>query len=139
MKGSTTNSELLEIFNRTPPKICRLLARTRNGLAPLTNQEIAAAAGLARSTIAQLSKRSSWDAVPLGTIMKFATGCGVNLLNAKARARVLLGQVRYIRRAKGPQRGMFNRLLPPTPGQSSTESVDQPFAQVSYATLPHTP
>jgi hypothetical protein len=112
VKSSTSNWELLELLNKASPKLCRLLARTPNGLAPKSNSQIARDAGLARSTVVQIYNRNTWNNVPLATIIKFATGCGVNLLNPNAKVQVLRKGAHYLKKANSSQRRLYDRLLP---------------------------
>lgn len=45
----------------------------------MTNQDIADAAGLARSTVMKLQTLECWDRVPVATMFAFAAACGVDL------------------------------------------------------------
>jgi hypothetical protein len=113
MRSNTSNFDLLKLLNRTPPWMCRLLARSRNGLKPLSNADIANKAGMARATVDKLNKRQSWDNIPMEIAFRFATACGVNLLNPRPRARVLCSQVNYMKAGTSAQRRMYARLLKP--------------------------
>jgi hypothetical protein len=95
-----------------PPFACRLLARDRRGWHGLTHRQLAERCGLARSTVAILSFRKTWNGLSVDVIQKFSTGCGVDLL-APNRA---IHQIRSLKKpflTKAPlaQRRFYLRLF----------------------------
>jgi hypothetical protein len=123
---------LLELVNRMPPAMCRCCARKNRGYAFLSTREMAALSGLARTTVAALSKKTTWEGVPVDTMVKFSLACGVNHLRARR-------QVEYIRRSKvvhmkysrGRQRKFFMdllRILSPSPPIQSLTPTLPPLA-----------
>lgn len=84
---------LLKIANRFPPCACRYLARKKHGHAPMSHRDLAAATGLSKTKVAELSLKRSWDGVPIDQVEVFARACGVDLLRPKR-------AVEYLRRAK---------------------------------------
>lgn len=103
---------LSEKLNRISPKLCRLIARKKNGFAPMTNTEIAAKAGIARSTVAQLSRMDRWDNVTLGTIEAYTGACGINLLQPWRQADFLRRRsLTYMDNASPGQKRMLDRLI----------------------------
>lgn len=74
----------VEKLNRFPPIVCRILARVpldTGGVRAKTDHEIAQASGLTLSKVASLSHLTTWDEVPLATIVAFTKGCGSDLDN----------------------------------------------------------
>lgn len=104
----------LERINLVPPQRCRLCARKENGSKLMTNDDIAKASGLARSTVAKLSKLKSWNSVKAETIEAFTRGCGIDPL-APSRRRdgrlIAAGRLTFIRNSAPSQRRMFDRIL----------------------------
>jgi hypothetical protein len=71
----------LEVFDEFPPTLCRYLARKNNGRVKMSHSDIARVSGLERSTVAKLSKRTTWSGLTIDTIQRFSLACGVNLLS----------------------------------------------------------
>jgi hypothetical protein len=115
---------LLSKCNAIPPKLCRLLARKHNGRRPMSNAEIAAVSGLARCTITQISKREDWNGVPLETIHRFTTACGINLVNQEPQRKFFRhSKLSHIMRAPNKaQKRMLLRLLKDLGNRPSKES-----------------
>lgn len=86
---------LLERLDRTPPVICRCLAR-RDGRA-LTSAELAKATGLTEHWINRLSRRKSWAGIKIVVADKLLAACGVDPFNLKR-------QLEYLRRQKKAKR-----------------------------------
>lgn len=92
--------------------MCRFLARKHHGHAPMSHEDVAAASGLARSTVVAISKLASWDTLSLRTIVAFSEGCGVDLLAPWRQIRFWKrNKLAYLGRANPQQRKMFARLL----------------------------
>ena len=104
---------LLSKLNETSPKRCRLLARKAHGQRMKTNADIARDGGLARSTVAKISKLDRWDSLSLEIIDAYARGCGVDLLrpNSRRDKRFLKGRLLMLDRGSASQRRMYGRLL----------------------------
>jgi hypothetical protein len=84
---------LLSVANRFPPCLCRFVARKNHGHTPMSHRDIAAASGISKTKVAELSLRRTWDGVPIDEVESFARACGVDFLRPK---RVL----EYLRKAK---------------------------------------
>lgn len=102
---------LLEKLNQLPPCFCRYVARTANGRRGLTTQEIAAASGLATTTVKELSYRASWNNITNEVTERFMRACGVDPLRARkqrdfARRRKMV----HVESAKGAQAKMFRKI-----------------------------
>jgi DNA-binding Xre family transcriptional regulator len=92
--------------------MCRFLARKKHGLAPMTNEDIARASGLARSTVAKLTTMDRWDNVTLKTIIAYSAACGVNICSPWRSLRFWRRRkLAYLGRGTPNQRRMFARLL----------------------------
>jgi hypothetical protein len=65
-----------ERADKLPPILVRLLAR--QGGRPMSMSGIAQASGLEMHTVDALSWSLDWNTVPLGTMRRFLTGCGVD-------------------------------------------------------------
>lgn len=101
-----------ERFDRIPPWLCRLLARTHHGHRLMTEREICERSGLNRERVVQISRLRTWRTVPLGVIEQFSGACGVNLLTPKEHLRFLRRRRRiYLVRATAGQRRMLARLM----------------------------
>lgn len=87
-------TEWLEQLQRIPPKLLRIFALTGSNnryLRLKTREQIAHDGGLAPSTVAKVSRLSSWDSLRLCTIKAFIKGCGVSPFDrVKIRGRVRL-------------------------------------------------
>lgn len=71
-----------EKLKRFPPIVIRILARARQpkgGIRALTDVEIAQVSGLTLPEVARISRLTSWDRVPIGTLLAFCRGCGADL------------------------------------------------------------
>lgn len=105
---------LREKINRYSPKLCRFLARKDKGQRPMTNDDIAKASGLSRSTVAKLSQMDTWDNVTVATMEEFSRACGINLLAPSRRRDKRLiseGRLSLIKNSSPSQRMMFQRIL----------------------------
>ena len=101
---------LSERLNKLPPKLCRFVAHRRRR--PLSNQDIATASGLARSTVVKISNLDCWNGVRLDMIEAFTTACGVDLLAPKRSLYIIRKRAMdYTRNANHQQRKMYQRLL----------------------------
>jgi hypothetical protein len=102
---------ILEKLNSVPPIFCRLVARTKNGRRGLTTSELEKASGLSRTTVKELSFRTTWNNVTVEVAHKFMSACGVNPLAARrqrefARRRKLV----HVEQATGAQKRMYDRI-----------------------------
>lgn len=68
---------LVEKYDRFPPCLCRLIAKTHNGRRWMGLRELAKRSGLSLTQVHRLSKLKSWATVPLEDVDKFAAACGV--------------------------------------------------------------
>ncbi len=92
---------------------CRFLARKRGR--PLSNAEIAKAAGIDASTVCKLSKLQSWSGVSVWLAEAFSKACGVDLLRPESSRRdkrlIINGSLKFLRRATHQQRRMYSWML----------------------------
>lgn len=103
---------LLEKLDQFPPTWCRLVARKKNGCRGMTTREIAEASGLPKSTVSDISKRTSWSGLQIETIEKFSTGCGVDLLRCHSQKRFLkTRKMVHLTRGDANQRRMYAEIL----------------------------
>ena len=103
---------ILALANRIPPFLCRILARKNAGWRALSHSDLAKRTGIPRSSIADLSQKTSWQGVPIDVIDRFAAGCGIDLTRPEAYHRKLRRlSFRHIARANPTQRRFFHRLL----------------------------
>lgn len=103
---------LLEKADRFPPCLCRYVARKDHGLAPLSHRELAKLAGLSKSTVADLSVKTSWAGVSIDTAVKFSQACGVDLLRpSRAVAFLRSGKKHHLTRLDRQQKKFFLRLI----------------------------
>lgn len=78
----------------------------------MTNKEIARRACLSQSTIEHISRMLTWKRVPVGTLDRFAYGCGVNPLYTRdVRRRLRDSKKVFMRNATPRQRQMLDRLM----------------------------
>lgn len=99
-------------FDKIPPKLCRLLARTSHGLKLMTEQEICEHSGLSRERVVQISHLSTWSGLPLSVIESFSHACRVDLLAPSEHLRFLRRRKRvYLERTTAAQRRMLARLM----------------------------
>ncbi|MFA6240098.1 MAG: hypothetical protein WC655_04170 [Candidatus Hydrogenedentales bacterium] len=109
--AARTQSAWLARLNKTSPKLLRLMARSRDGLYWVPNNELARRAGLSGSYISKLASLDAWDEVPAGTIARYAAACGIDLL--KPRTSMYFRNRRskaYLRTMTASQRRMMARL-----------------------------
>lgn len=103
---------LLGKIDKFPPFVCRLLARTKHGYRGLSHSDIARMSGLARSTVAELSFKTTWAGVRVDVIDRFAGACNVDFFHTKHQVQALLHRQKvYIYRAPYPQRAMYGKLF----------------------------
>ncbi len=103
---------LIQYLDRFPPVLCRLLARKKHGLRPMTNCNIAFVSGLSLRTVARLSQLRSWRGVTIDVIQKFSMACGVNLVgNKRYHLRFIRSHMKAVYRNATPiQKKMLDRL-----------------------------
>lgn len=106
-------ASLLTKLNSCPPFLCRILARKNRGRAGLSHDELAERSGLARSTIAALSFKTSWEGIPVDTADRFAQACGVNHLSAKRQVYFMVHRQlgTFMLRATNSQKLMYRKLF----------------------------
>lgn len=103
---------LLNRINKLPPAACRLLARSRHGWHGLSHQELATKAGLARSTVAKISRRQTWNGLTIDTIERFSTACGVNLISPASAIRIIRSRkMPFLRKSPSAQRRFYISLF----------------------------
>lgn len=99
-------------MNEMPPFLCRLLARRESGQRALSHLEIAERAGLPKSTVADLSFKTSWADVRLDVASRFAAACGVDVLRPASQLYFFRRRRKaYLLRGGGHQRRMHGKLL----------------------------
>jgi len=76
-------------LDKTPPFICRLMARNDRRTAPLSVREISQRSGLHQRQVKRLSNLHSWQTVRVDVAFRFASACGVNLLRPRVAGRKL--------------------------------------------------
>lgn len=103
---------ILAAANRLPPFVCRLIARDRSGLHALSHSDLAKLSGLPRSSVADISRLTSWEGVPMDVADRFASACGVNLTRPARHLTWLResGMI-HIKQADAHQRRFFQRLF----------------------------
>lgn len=71
-------TEKLTIFT---PRMCRILARKKVGkrTVALSTEEIADASGMTVPEVHVLMLQRDWTAVPVGLMVRFMRGCGVDI------------------------------------------------------------
>lgn len=127
-------AHLLDRLERVPPFLCRILARKNNGHRGLSHEELAKLSGLSRSTIAELSFKTSWKGVTVDVADRFAAACGIN------HHRSIYRQVEFLKwravamlkgRGRGggaAQRQMYHRLFGLLKDWGSTPKSSDPLA-----------
>lgn len=101
-----------ERANRMPPMLVRVLARKNHGLAPMSNEEIAAKSGISTNTIVRLSTRKNWDDVTVRVMDGFCRACGVNLDAPRRQIEFWKRRgMSYVTRANPRQKMMYARIL----------------------------
>jgi len=83
--------KLQEKLNRFPPVICRILARRMDGtrvVAYLT-AEIAQRADMQEAEVLLISQHTSWEGIPVDTMLRFTHACGIDLDSRLAMKRKL--------------------------------------------------
>lgn len=103
---------LLATANQVPPFVCRLIARKKSGFHALSHSDISKISGIPRSSVADLSRLTSWDGIPIDVADRFASACGVNLTRPRQHLRWLrrAGMI-HIKQANAHQRRFFQRLF----------------------------
>lgn len=95
--------------------MCRFFARVgrNNNQRPMTNEELSKASGLAKGTIAWLSRQMQWDSISHITAEKFTTACNVDPENADSHWRMLAtdSKAKWLASANPSQRKMMQRIL----------------------------
>lgn len=103
---------ILEKADKTPPLLCRLVARDKTGWHPLSTREIAKRSGIPVATVGKISKLKSWATVPIGVAEKFAKACGVNLSQPSKTIKWLRkAKMSHIRFSNPKQRKLFADLM----------------------------
>lgn len=104
---------LIELLNRIPPNVCRLMASKSHGKRAMTHRDISRKSGIPLPTVALISIKTSWDKVPIGVASRFAEACGVDLTITEAaiRRKVTKTKMAHIYRAKGRQKEFLVRLM----------------------------
>jgi len=111
-------TDLLKVLDRVPPCVCRLLARTASGRRALTHKEIADRSGLSESYVGQISRKNSWKDIPVSTVERFASGCGVNLFRPADVKSYVKRRGGFITKGSPSRAKMLKALLVIRPPQS---------------------
>lgn len=104
---------LLAKSDLLPPFACRLLAKRRDGKGwrGLSHREIEQLSGLPKSTVAELSFRSTWKGVAIETVDAFAAACGVSMLGGKEQRKLIRrGKLTYTETGPVTQVRMYTKL-----------------------------
>lgn len=105
-------TDLVAQFDRLPPFLCRLLARKNRGQRALSHQEIARKSKLAKSTVADLSYRTTWKGQRIEVIAAFTTACGIDPLHPRWQFEYMRRQViSHLNHCGGNERRMYDRLV----------------------------
>lgn len=103
---------LLETANKFPPVLCRFCARKKHGTVPMSHRDIALASGLSKSKVATLSKKRSWNGVPIDMVVRFSAACGVHLHNPKRAVDFLRRRKKsHVLKAKPAQQKFFAEIF----------------------------
>lgn len=103
---------ILAKIDRLPPFLCRILSRDKSGRKPLSTSKIAELSGIPRSTVAYISRYTTWKKVPVGTADAFAKACNVNLDTPGRYYDVLRSQkLAHLKNGTAAQRAFFARLM----------------------------
>jgi len=95
-----------------PPLLVRILARKNNGRRAMSTSDIAKASGLPRSTVGDLTWKTSWASVTFGDMADFCKGCGFDHLHTRHNRELLLKRAKsYMHAGNAQQRKMFMGLL----------------------------
>lgn len=90
------------------------MARDRAGFRALSSQEIVERSGLGYRVVMRLSRLRTWDDVPIGVAVKFASACGVDLLNQK-RCKAFFcrkgGKWAHLKKVPHRERAFIKKLL----------------------------
>jgi hypothetical protein len=101
-----------QILNKTPPCLCRLLARKNHGRTLLTVREIADRSGLSRALVGKLGTLSSWEGIRVGDMVKFTYGCGVDPLRMRRQKQFAKNSMKsIIRNATPAQLAMISDIF----------------------------
>lgn len=103
---------LLEQADQFPPILCRYLARKKHGYHPMSVRDIAAASGLSKSKVAELSDRTSWRGIAIEDVVAFSLACGVDLQRPSRVMEYIRRSKRvYLARANPQQREFLARIF----------------------------
>lgn len=132
MTADTSN--LLSRLDKVSPMFCRLIARTRSGMRMKSNADLAQETGLSRSTIVNLSRRKTWDRVPVGVAARFMDACGVDpwhpgIIRKMVRTRAMV----WLKNASVSQSRMATRILNnlPRPQAAADGCLSSPVQSAS--------
>jgi len=88
------------------------MARSHHGWRGLSHAALAERAGLARSTVAKISKRRTWAGLTIEVIDRFAFACGVDVLHPREAARLIRSRKKpFLAKAPPAQRRFYLRLF----------------------------
>lgn len=107
---------LLDRLNRFSPKLCRAMARSDDGLRPISHQNLGLRCGISKTRIIRLSKLDRWDSIELGVASAYAKACGIDLLRMRTSFFYKSRRFRSVlTHLNGNQRRLYDRLLPKRP------------------------
>lgn len=102
---------ILARLNKFPPCLCRLVARKDGGMKLMSNRDIAARAGLSKSSVIKISRLERWDTLPLKTVESFSRACGVDLLQPSRHIHFLRTRGNYLKGGTPQQKKLVLRLM----------------------------
>ena len=104
--------KLIDVLDRVPPCMCRLLARASNGRRSLSHHDLAEMTGISPSKIGRLSTKTTWAGENIDTIVAFSTACGVDLVRPyKVTTYMVWKRKAHIRSATGHRKDLFFRIF----------------------------
>lgn len=114
-------------LNRITPEFCRMVARKKNGHAPMSNSDIAKVSGLARSTINKLGHMKTWNRVTAATIQRYSLACGVDLSRPGETIKFFRrAKLNYVRNSQPAQIKLYERLMRVDSAEKADRHVEKP-------------
>lgn len=100
--------------DKLPPFLVRILSRKKHGHAPLSHSDIAERSGIPRSTVAMLSRLTTWSKVSFDVADRFAKACGVDLAHPGKHLKDLRrAKWAHVKNANANQRRFLAGLMNP--------------------------
>lgn len=104
---------IFELVERVSPKMCRIVARSKDGRHALSFADIATASGLGVSTVKNYARRTTWRGLPIDKVVAYASACGVNHMQARQTIDFIKRRrwTHMLNNRHPQQRAMFQRLM----------------------------